>query len=89
MRRPSEAHFNMELLHQHNAEIAANEPPVDADDTKPLPPIKTCANCGAQGRDFGTDYKGRVICCPHCVFNPCGCRCKRGEYGVPEEDCDY
>lgn len=54
----------------------------------------TCENCGATGENFGKDTRGKVICCPACLFNPLGCRCKYGEYGVsetytPYDDPDY
>ena len=44
-----------------------------------------CENCGAEVEKLGLCSDGRMICCPHCVFNPLGCRCKYGEYGVAEE----
>lgn len=42
-----------------------------------------CANCGAPNAT-GLAADGRVICCPACVFNPLGCRCRFGEPGVAE-----
>ena len=68
--------------------LVANRPGFDERDTKRLRRIQTCANCGAHGVGFDTEPDGRLICCSHCVNNPCGCRCKRGQYGVPETDCD-
>lgn len=66
----------------------------------PLPPVETphyarhCDNCGAglpEGKGGYESLHGRFICCPHCLFNPLGCRCKYGEYGVAEtyQDPDY
>ena len=43
-----------------------------------------CANCGAVVPNPGRDCDGRVICCPACLFNPLGCRCEWGDYGVAE-----
>lgn len=45
-----------------------------------------CENCGAviPSGLGGFDSKGRFICCPACMFNPLGCRCKYGEHGIPE-----
>lgn len=44
-----------------------------------------CYNCEATITGVGgQDSKGRWVCCPHCVFNPLGCRCRFGEHGVPE-----
>lgn len=55
--------------------------------------MRTCDNCQAKVPDGqgGLDRNGRFICCPHCVFNPLGCRCQYGEYGVAEtfEDPDF
>jgi len=45
-----------------------------------------CQNCGAKCKDeFVGEMDGKIICCVHCAFNPLGCRCKYGEYGVAEE----
>lgn len=43
-----------------------------------------CSLCGAEGPHFGTGPNGETICCAACLFNPLGCRCKYGEYGVAE-----
>ena len=48
--------------------------------------MNICANCGASIPE-GVGGKSTIhefVCCPHCVFNPLGCRCKYGEYGVAE-----
>lgn len=44
-----------------------------------------CQNCHAEYLTVAT-YDPRVgnICCAHCMFNPLGCRCKYGEFGVEE-----
>lgn len=49
-----------------------------------------CDNCGAMvpASRMGTDPRERRVCCIHCVFNPEGCRCRFGEYGVAQ-DGDY
>lgn len=53
----------------------------------------TCDNCGAKlpENQGGDGPNGAFICCPHCIFNPLGCRCKYGEFGVAEtyEDPDF
>jgi len=48
--------------------------------------MKECQNCHAQVPEGqgGRDAEGRFICCIHCVFNPLGCRCEFGEFGVAE-----
>ena len=48
--------------------------------------MRTCDNCGATlpNDQGGRDQRGAWICCPHCMFNPLGCRCQYGEYGVEE-----
>lgn len=43
--------------------------------------LGTC-QCGAPATGMGAD--GRAYCCPACLFNPLGCRCKYGEPGVAE-----
>lgn len=43
-----------------------------------------CDNCGAVVEQCGRDFRGRKICCPDCMFNPRGCRCRFGEFGVAE-----
>ena len=45
-----------------------------------------CANCKTEVPDDkgGKGHDGEPICCAHCAFNPLGCRCKYGEYGVAE-----
>lgn len=45
----------------------------------------TCSNCGVQMEKMGQDQSGLPICCAHCVFNPLGCRCRFGEFGVAQE----
>jgi ribosomal protein S26 len=47
---------------------------------------KRCDNCGAEipVEKMGKDSQGRNICCAACIFDPMGCRCKYGEYGVVE-----
>lgn len=45
-----------------------------------------CDNCGALVESIGTTTDGRKICCVECAFNPLGCRCKFGEYGVAETE---
>lgn len=50
-----------------------------------------CENCGAEVPRLGKCSDGRAICCVACVFNPHGCQCKLGNYGVPDAprfDCD-
>lgn len=42
-----------------------------------------CYNCGANVPTLVT-IGDRRICCPHCFFNPLGCRCQYSEYGVAE-----
>jgi hypothetical protein len=56
--------------------------------------MNTCDNCGAKlplDQPIGRLPDGRRICCAHCIFNPLGCRCKYGEYGVAEtyQDPDF
>ena len=46
--------------------------------------MEICDNCGAKVEKCGRDPNGRKICCPHCAFNPLGCRCRFGEFGVAE-----
>lgn len=49
--------------------------------------MRTCENCGAAVPiESGGHVDGRFVCCEHCVFNPCGCRCRCGEFGVAQED---
>jgi hypothetical protein len=48
--------------------------------------MEICSNCNAEVPKCGRDSFGNNVCCPHCIFNPLGCRCKHGEYGVPEEN---
>lgn len=45
-----------------------------------------CSNCKAEVPDGkgGRGSRGEFICCEHCYFNPLGCRCKYGEFGIPE-----
>lgn len=43
-----------------------------------------CSNCKADVPNPGRGPRGEIICCPHCVFNPLGCRCQYGEFGVAE-----
>jgi hypothetical protein len=45
-----------------------------------------CSNCKAEVPDGkgGKHPNGQFICCEHCFFNPLGCRCKYGEFGVAE-----
>lgn len=55
--------------------------------------MRECYNCRAKVPEGhgGTDPHGRFVCCPACVFNPLGCRCQHGEFGVAEtyEDPDF
>jgi len=45
--------------------------------------MSTCDNCGAPASgERAAD--GRIYCCPACLFNPLGCRCKFGEPGIAE-----
>ena len=45
-----------------------------------------CDNCGAMFlHERSPSWRGRTICCAHCVFNPLGCRCKYGEFDVAED----
>lgn len=46
--------------------------------------MQQCENCGATVEKCGTATDGKKYCCIECVFNPLGCRCKYGEYGVAE-----
>ncbi len=43
-----------------------------------------CCNCAAVSPKAGRASDGRVYCCVHCCFNPLGCRCEHGEFGVAE-----
>ena len=47
-----------------------------------------CENCNANVPKIYQGADGRKYCCPHCLFNPLGCRCQFGELGVAEET-DY
>ncbi len=48
--------------------------------------MSECYNCHAKVPEGqgGVDPAGRFVCCPPCVFDPLGCRCKYGEFGVSE-----
>lgn len=48
--------------------------------------MERCELCGALVPKCGTmnDDAKTKVCCPECAFNPLGCRCKFGEYGVAE-----
>lgn len=48
-----------------------------------------CPNCGAWVKKLGKASDGNEFCCIHCCFNPGGCRCKHGEYGVAEDKPHY
>ncbi len=43
-----------------------------------------CDNCHADVPELGKTSWGQRICCPSCAFNPLGCRCKYGEFGMAE-----
>lgn len=45
--------------------------------------MSQCDNCGANVPTLAL-IGDRRICCPHCFFNPFGCRCWCGENGVAE-----
>lgn len=47
-----------------------------------------CENCNANVPKVYQGADGRKYCCPHCLFNPLGCRCQFGELGVAEHT-DY
>lgn len=46
--------------------------------------MEICSNCGAEVEKCGRGPRGEKICCAACLFDPMGCRCKYGEYGVVE-----
>jgi len=46
----------------------------------------TCTNCGAEVSELHETTIGQKVCCIHCVFNPLGCRCRYGEFGVAETE---
>lgn len=48
--------------------------------------MERCDNCGALVEKCGTASDGKNYCCIHCCFNPLGCRCQYGEYGVAETE---
>lgn len=50
---------------------------------------EACYNCGAKVEKCGRDMEGRPVCCPHCIFNPNGCRCKYGEFNTPQDYAPY
>jgi len=54
-----------------------------------IPPGTKCSNCGAVSPLSGRCSDGQVYCCVHCCFNPLGCRCKYGEFGVEETRQDF
>ena len=50
-------------------------------------PFRQCENCGAvvpESRGGQMNNLG-FVCCAYCVFNHLGCRCKYGEFGVPQD----
>jgi hypothetical protein len=51
--------------------------------------MEICYNCGATVEKCGRDAEGRPICCIYCAFNPLGCRCKYGEFGVAQDYASY
>lgn len=46
----------------------------------------TCSNCKTEVPEGkgGKGPTGEFFCCASCLFNPLGCRCKYGEFGVAE-----
>lgn len=43
-----------------------------------------CENCRASVPRLRETSDGKRVCCPACVYNPLGCRCKYGQLGVAE-----
>lgn len=44
-----------------------------------------CPRCDAIVKRIYTDTGGIEACCVHCAWNPDGCRCRFGEFGVADE----
>jgi DNA-directed RNA polymerase subunit RPC12/RpoP len=49
--------------------------------------VYRCQNCGARflAEEPPRDPNGRTVCCAACVFDPAGCRCFAGEWGVTND----
>jgi hypothetical protein len=49
-----------------------------------------CPRCDAIVKRVYTDSAGVITaCCIECAWNPNGCRCRFGEFGVPDSDNPY
>jgi hypothetical protein len=48
-----------------------------------------CENCNAEVPKLSECSDGRKVCCIHCLFNPFGCRCAYGEFGVEQTQLSY
>jgi hypothetical protein len=44
-----------------------------------------CPRCTAEVPHLGRLSTGELCCCAACIFNPLGCRCWCGEWGVAED----